>query len=121
MKTIVVAEDDAELRRIIDAALAPDQYRVLRARDGAKAWVLVKQHRPDLAIVDVVLPKLSGIELLRMMRADADVRQMGVLLVTRLHEPEAMTALRDAGADRVFVKPFSSSELRRAIEEALGG
>lgn len=120
MRTIVVAEDDAELRRALDAALTSGQHRVFRAHDGAKAWALIKQHRPDLAILDVVLPKLSGIELLRMIRADPGVQQMRVLAVTRLREPEAADTLRDAGADQVFVKPFLSSELRAAISRALG-
>jgi CheY-like chemotaxis protein len=119
MRTIVIAEDDVEVRRVVDEALASGAYRVFRARDGAKAWELIAQHRPDIVVLDMVLPKLGGMAVLERLRATPQGRGTRVIAVTRLHEPEAVAELRAAGAAEVLVKPFGATQVRAALDRAL--
>lgn len=119
MRTVVIAEDDAEVRRVVDEVIAAGAYRVLRARDGARAWELVNTHHPAVLVADIVLPKLSGLALLERLRTDPSMRGTRVIVISRLHEPEAVAQLRNAGADEVLLKPFGAAQLRAALERAL--
>lgn len=116
MRTIVVAEDDAEVRRVVDEVVTPSRYRLFKARDGARAWELIRQHRPDVVLLDVVLPKLSGLEVLQRLRADSSLLHTRVVAISRLHEPEATAELRAAGADAVLIKPFTAGQVQAALD-----
>jgi DNA-binding response OmpR family regulator len=81
-RTILVAEDDRFLRRAAEVALKQRGFRVLTARDGQEALTLARQHRPDLLLLDLLMPKLSGTKVLHALRADEVTRTLPVLILS---------------------------------------
>ncbi len=107
-KKILVVEDDADSAETLEAYLRRDGFEVRIARDGAAAIDLARQWRPDLVLLDIMLPKVSGTEVLSRLRKDSDVP---VIMVTAIgDEPEKLGALR-YGADDYIVKPYSPKEV----------
>lgn len=114
MKQIVVADEDASLLSLLVETLTSRGYVLTTARDGQEAWRLIQEDVPDVAILDVRMPKLTGIEVCRLIRADPKTRSVRVLFLTG--HPEQKALARRVGADAYLLKPFSPRELRRAIE-----
>ena len=95
-------------------------YGVLQARDGEEAITLAIEHRPDLAILDVMMPKADGYEVTRRLRAHDDTKRMPIILLTaRAQEADVQRGF-DAGADDYIRKPFSPQELRSRVQAILG-
>jgi two-component system, OmpR family, phosphate regulon response regulator PhoB len=116
MKTVLIAEDDAGLRLLVSATLEWEQCRVLEATDGDQAWDIIRAERPTLAILDVNMPGRSGIELVRAIKCDPELKQIKVVLLTA--SPDIQAGL-DAGADLYLTKPYSPLELLSVVEQAL--
>ena len=114
--TILVGDDDPSLRELIRAVLGPG-YRFVEAADGREVLVVARDIRPDLIVLDVMLPGLSGIEVLDELRADSELSDTPVVVITAWShaEVEAWTA----GADRFVSKPFDPDDLSTAVEELL--
>lgn len=114
--TILVCDDDPSLRELVRAVLGP-RYRFLEASDGKEALAAMRELSPDLIVLDVMLPGLSGIDVLEAMRADDELSGTPVVVITAWShaEVEAWTA----GADRFVSKPFDPDELSNAVEELL--
>ena len=114
--TILVCDDDPSLRELVRAVLGP-RYRFLEASDGKEALDAMRELSPDLIVLDVMLPGLSGIDVLEAMRADDKLSGTPVVVITAWShaEVEAWTA----GADRFVSKPFDPDELSGAVEELL--
>jgi len=114
--SILVCDDDPSLRELVRAVLGP-RYRFLEASDGKEALAAMRELSPDLIVLDVMLPGLSGIDVLEAMRADDELSGMPVVVITAWShaEVEAWTA----GADRFVSKPFDPDELSDAVEELL--
>ncbi|MDT0449116.1 response regulator transcription factor [Streptomyces hesseae] len=116
-RTVLVAEDDPGVRSTLDQLLRFEGYRVLLACDGLEALGLLEQERPDLAVVDVVMPGLDGLGLCRMLRRRGD--RLPVLVLTARHEVGDRVAGLDAGADDYLAKPFATEELFARIRALL--
>ena len=114
--TILVGDDDPSLRELIRAVLGP-RYRFFEAADGREVLALARDVRPDLIVLDVMLPGLSGIEVLDELRADDTISMTPVVVITAWShaEVDAWTA----GADRFVSKPFDPDDLSNAVEELL--
>ena len=114
--TILVADDDPNLRELVRAVLG-SRYRFVEAADGREVLSVARDVRPDLIVLDVMLPGLSGIEVLDALRADDELRSMPVVIITAWShtEVDAWTA----GADRFVSKPFDPDDLSNAVEELL--
>ncbi len=93
------------------------RYRFVEAADGAEALALAQELRPDLIVLDVMLPRLSGIEVLEALRLDDELRSIRVVVITAWSHAEA--AAQVAGADRFVSKPFDPDDLSSAVEELL--
>lgn len=107
-KKILVVEDDADSAETLEAYLRRDGFDVRVARDGASAIDQARQWRPDLVLLDIMLPKVSGTDVLSKLRKYSDVP---VIMVTAIgDEPEKLGALR-YGADDYIVKPYSPKEV----------
>lgn len=107
-KKILVVEDDADSAETLEAYLRRDGFDVRIARDGAMAIDQARQWRPDLVLLDVMLPKVSGTDVLTKIRKDSDIP---VIMVTAIgDEPDKLGALR-YGADDYIVKPYSPKEV----------
>jgi DNA-binding response OmpR family regulator len=119
MPTILLAEDDKQIGDMISFKLANGGHRVIRAQDGEQACLLAGQERPDLILLDAMMPSLSGFEVLRRLKTDPKLRTIPVIMVTaKGHERDVLTGLRGGAVDYI-VKPFSLKELSARVELAL--
>ncbi|MFJ8623700.1 response regulator transcription factor [Kitasatospora sp. NPDC093550] len=116
-RTVLVVEDDPGVRTTLDQLLRFEGYRVLTAGDGQEALELLEHRRPDLAVVDVVMPRLDGLALCRMLRRRGD--RLPVLVLTARHQLGDRVAGLDAGADDYLAKPFATEELLARIRALL--
>jgi DNA-binding response OmpR family regulator len=115
--TVLVVEDDNALRQFLCTALA-DEFDVTGAVSGEEAVRLARRLRPDVVLLDVMLPGLSGLDVVREMRADEQLRDTPVLVMTAFSEIEPGHAV-EAGADRFLTKPFDLQELTAAVKDLL--
>src|SRR5262245_33854484 len=116
-QTLLIVEDDASILRGLQMNLQIEGYRLLSAREGEEALDVWRQHRPDLIILDIMLPKRDGYEVLRTIRAeDPDTR----VLVLSAKDQEADKVLGlSLGADDYLTKPFGLAELLARIRALL--
>ncbi len=111
-RTILVVEDDPTLRETLADALEGEGFRIVSAADGREALTQFRGERPDLVLLDLMLPELSGIEVARIIRAESDVPI--VMLTARDSELDKVVGL-ELGADDYVTKPFSLRELTARI------
>jgi len=111
-----IPDDDPSLRELVRAVLGPG-YRFVEAADGTEALALAREDRPDLVVLDVMLPGLSGIEVLEELRTDDGLASIPVVVITAWSHAELDAQV--AGADRFVSKPFDPDELSTAVEELL--
>ena len=116
-KTILICEDDDNLRQLIRVVIGSG-YHIVEAGDGDEALVLASEHRPDLIILDLMMPRMSGLDVLQQLRANAATDGMHILVMSAW--PNAVEAARMAGADAFLQKPFEPDALTALVEEALG-
>jgi CheY-like chemotaxis protein len=118
MMSILVADDAPGVRKLLRLILGPG-YEVIEAEDGDQALRLMTEHRPDVAILDVSMPKRTGIEVCRLLRQDPDLATTGVIVITANGTPQDQTAALDAGADYFLTKPFSPGVIIGMVEALL--
>ncbi len=118
--TILVADDEAVLRALIRATLSSAGYDVLEAADGDEALELARSARPDLIVLDVMMPRRSGLDVLREVRADPELAATPVVMLTTRTRAADRNAGAEADADRFLTKPFSPRELSETVAELLG-
>jgi len=116
-KTILICEDDDNLRQLIRVVIGSG-YRIVEAGDGDEALALASEHRPDLIVLDLMMPRVSGIDVLRRLRSDVSVD--GTHIVVMSAWPDAQEAALEAGADKYIQKPFELDELTEVVESLLG-
>ncbi len=114
--TILVCDDDPSLRELVRAVLGP-RFRFLEAADGLEALALAREERPELIVLDVMLPGLSGIEVLEKLRTDEELKETRVIVITAWSHAEIDAQV--AGADRFVAKPFDPDDLSTAVAELL--
>jgi DNA-binding response OmpR family regulator len=116
---LLIADDDEDILMLVQLRLSRSGYEVVVARDGEEALRLAREKQPDLAVLDWMMPKASGLEVLRAIRADAQTREIPVVLLTaRASDADIQEGL-DAGADDYIAKPFSPQELAARIQVIL--
>jgi len=108
---ILVADESPVYRKLVEQTLPPDQYSILFANTGQSAIELFRQHRPTMVITDWNMPDLSGIEVCRQIRANANDSYTYVIIVTSASEKEKVVEGLEAGADDYLTKPFHPKEL----------
>jgi two-component system, OmpR family, KDP operon response regulator KdpE len=116
MSSVLVVEDDAPLRRALRTSLRARAFEVIECASGEDAVVLVADGRPDVVLLDLGLPDLDGVEVLRRLRAFSDVPV--VVLTARDRQADKIAAL-DAGADDYVTKPFDVEELLARVRAVL--
>jgi DNA-binding response OmpR family regulator len=117
---VLAADDDEDILELIAFRLEHSGYTVLQARDGEEALDLARTSRPDLAVLDVMMPKIDGFEVTRRLREDDSTTRMPIILLTaRTQEADVQRGF-DAGADDYIRKPFSPQELGARVQAILG-
>jgi DNA-binding response OmpR family regulator len=114
---VLVIEDDPGILRTVADNLRFEKYEVITAMDGETAYVLQQQQQPDLIVLDLMLPRMSGLELCRKLRAE-DVQVPVLVLTARGEEADRIAGL-DTGADDYVCKPFSVPELMARVRALL--
>ena len=120
MKRILLAEDEPSIVLSLEFLLGEAGYEVITAANGRDALGLAQQHKPDLLVLDIMLPVVDGFQVCRTLRADPELRDMRILMLTargREHEVARGMAL---GANAYVTKPFGTRELLASIRELLG-
>ncbi len=116
---IIIAEDEDALSTLLNYNLEKEGYEVAVAADGDEALVMIKERQPDLLVCDWMMPKVSGIEVCRRLRAQGNTRNLPIVMLTaRSEETDRIRGL-DTGADDYIVKPFSMVELMARIRAVL--
>jgi len=115
-RTILVVDDEPTLRETLAEALEADGFQVVTAADGREALARFREHRPDLVVLDLMLPELSGIEVCRIIRHESGVPIL--MLTARSSELDKVVGL-ELGADDYVTKPFSLRELTARIRALL--
>ena len=117
---VLVADDDSDILSLVAFRLERAGYDVVTAADGEEALRLALDRTPDLAVLDVMMPKMTGYDVTREIRQNDAVRQMPIILLTaRVQEADVARGF-DAGADDYIKKPFSPQELRARVQAVLG-
>ena len=117
--TVVVADDDADILQLVGLRLERAGYDVVRVADGEQALMRARQLLPDLAVLDVTMPKLDGYEVTRELRRSKPTRAIAVILLTACVQAEDLTLGLAAGADDYLQKPFSAEEFDARVRAAL--
>jgi len=117
---VLAADDDEDILELIVFRLERSGYTVLQASDGAQALELARSSRPDLAVLDVMMPKMDGFEVTRRLREDEATSKMPIILLTARSQEADVERGFDAGADDYIRKPFSPQELRSRVQAILG-
>ncbi|GEP37928.1 hypothetical protein NPS01_15910 [Nocardioides psychrotolerans] len=119
MARIVVADDDVDIRELVEFKLSMLGHEIVAVGDGAAAVEACQAQRPDLAVLDVMMPGTSGLDAIRLIRADPALVDLPVILLTaRAQESDVETGF-DSGADDYITKPFSPRELASRVEALL--
>lgn len=128
LQTVLVVDDDPNVVALSRMYLERDGYRVLSAGDGARGLALAREERPHLVVLDIMLPRMNGLEVCRALRGERDTEDLPVIMLTARVEEDDRLAGLDLGADDYVTKPFSPRELaarvravlRRAVRDAGG-
>src|SRR6202790_2081172 len=116
---VLVVEDEDALGALLQYNLDKEGYRVAVATDGEEALMLIDERLPDLVVLDWMLPKVSGVEVCRRLRARPETRNLPIIMLTARGEESDRIRGLDTGADDYVVKPFSMSELAARIRAVL--
>jgi len=117
--TVLIADDEPNLRLLVSATLISDEFEVLEAEDGDEAWALIVEHRPEIVILDLQMPGRTGLELAESIRKTEGVRHTRVIMLTSKAQRADIERGYAAGADVYLTKPFLPIELLNAVERAM--
>lgn len=119
MATVLVADDDRDIRELVVFKLDQAGHQVMVAEDGPAALKAVSDQRPDLIVLDVMMPGMSGFDVCRELRARPDTADIPIILLTaKAQESDVQTGFT-AGADDYVIKPFSPKELASRVQAVL--
>jgi DNA-binding response OmpR family regulator len=120
MKKILIVDDRAEVRELVEVTLRSSEYISLQAESGEKAIEIAKAERPHLIIMDIMMPGgMDGLETTRILKGDPETRESVIIMLTAKGQEIDREEGFKAGADDYFVKPFSPLDLIRKVDEVL--
>jgi DNA-binding response OmpR family regulator len=117
---VLVADDDEDILLLITARLRRDGYEIAQARDGEEALAAARELRPAVAVLDIGMPLLDGLEVMRLIREDPELAGTRILLLTAKAQEQDVRRGYEAGADTYMKKPFSPAELSVKVRNLIG-
>jgi DNA-binding response OmpR family regulator len=120
MARILIADDDPLLRALLQHKLAAEGHQVFAAEHGGGVAALIRDHAPDLIVLDAMMPVMDGFEVLRRLKADIGTRQIPVVMLTALKREQDVVGGLQLGAADYLAKPFIPDELVQRIRRILG-
>ncbi len=119
MKHILLVEDDAAIAKLVRFKLENNGFKVTTATNGRKALDWLKENRPDLVLLDVMMPEMDGIETLEHMKGDETLRDIPVIMLSSKGQKTEIERCLFLGVDEYIVKPFSPAELLKRIRAVI--
>ena len=120
MKKILIVDDQIEVRELVEVTMRAGDYQILQAKSGEEAIEIVKSEKPDLIIMDVMMPGgMDGLEATRILKNDPETKNCKIIMLTAKGQQTDRERGMEAGADDFFTKPFSPLELIKKVEEYL--
>jgi DNA-binding response OmpR family regulator len=119
MKTILVAEDDEKISTLVCTKLRSKGYNPVPFYSGADAWEYLQKEIPDMILSDVLMPRMTGFELLEKIKKDDRLKKIPVIMLTSISMEEDVVRGLEMGANDYVVKPFSFAELAARIKKWL--
>ena len=119
-RTILVVDDEPFICRSLTFILRKDNYRVMEARNGEEALAAIREHRPDLVFLDVMMPKINGIQVTEQVRADPELVNVKIILLTARGQESDRELGKTAGAFDYMTKPFSPMKILERARQILG-
>ena len=124
-KKILIVEDDELITQMYQASLATSRFELRIEKDGGKGWEALQQYVPDLIILDMMMPKLNGIEVLTRVRADARLQHVPVVIMSSLMDEEDRKKALDLGANEYWIKrdvnmTSFEAEINRVLQTSVG-
>src|SRR4051812_13118885 len=116
---ILIADDHSQGVELLDAYLADTGFEVETAYDGEETLSKVRDWQPDLVLLDIMMPKISGFEVCKRLEADPATRGVAVLMITALDQPSDVERAVDAGTDDFLTKPINQTDLLHRIRALL--
>jgi CheY-like chemotaxis protein len=121
MRKLLIADDEIGIRSLVRMTLESDTYEILEASDGDEALVMALEHLPELILLDVSMPGLSGLEVCRALKENPSTAAITVVLLTAMAQESDVAQGAAAGADDYFTKPFSPVALLQKVDEIFAG
>jgi CheY-like chemotaxis protein len=118
-KRVLVIEDDELNQKLVKEILRVGNYRAIEAMDAETGIQMARQHKPDLILMDVHLPKMDGLSATRIIKGDKDLKQIPIVALTALAMPEDLDKALKAGCDDYVTKPFRFQDLLKTIDQLL--
>lgn len=119
--TILVAEDEASYAVVVEMLLEADGYEVAKVADGREALTWLKEHTPGLAVLDVNMPHLSGLDVCARMKRVSRLKDVPVVILTALRDNATRDGAREARADALVLKPLEGKDFRSLVRRLLAG
>jgi PleD family two-component response regulator len=116
---ILIADDNAQGVELLEAYLTDSGHEIQTAADGEETLKKVQQWKPDLILLDIMMPKISGFEVCKRLRADPATRDIGILMVTALDQPSDIDRANEVGTDDFLTKPINKTELLLRVRSLL--
>jgi CheY-like chemotaxis protein len=116
---VLIADDNPQGVELLEAYLSERDYEVATAADGEATLQKVRAWKPDLILLDIMMPKISGFEVCKRLRADAALRDITVLMITALDQPSDIDRAVEAGANDFLTKPINKTDLLVRVAAAL--
>lgn len=120
MRKLLIVDDEDGVRALVRMTLDSGSYEIIEAREGGEALELAQEHRPELVLLDVMLPDISGLEVCRALKKHPRTASTTVVMLTARAQHSDVGDAEEAGADGYFTKPFSPIALTRKVEAILG-
>jgi DNA-binding response OmpR family regulator len=119
-KTVLIADDEPNILISLEYLMKREGYRVVVAHDGQEACDLITRERPDMVLLDVMMPKKTGFDVCHEVRANADFKALPILLLTAKGRDTDVAKGLAMGANDYMIKPFSTKELVQKVRDLLG-
>jgi len=119
-KTVLIIEDEEDAADMFAEMMRVSGYRVLKTSSSTPALTMMTAEKPDVVILDIMMPEISGLDILRQMRKDPALADIPVVVVSATGMPADIKHGMEAGASMYLTKPVGFTELREAIERSLG-
>ena len=116
MKKVMVIDDQYTIRELVGMTME-ESYEVIKVEDATTAFKRAKEEMPDLIILDIMMPKIDGYQICRMLKWDEKTKKIPVIILTAKHLAEDAAKAKEMGANYFMTKPFEPSVLKKKVDE----